>query len=183
MQTGYAGGNLLNLFSHLQTDLSGFDFSHLAIRQAYLANAILHNTNFTNVNISETVFAETFGGVLSVAFSPDGQYLATGDTKGEIQIWDTGTRKQLVRCRGHQHWTWAVTFSPDGRYLASAADDYLVKLWDVETGQCLHTYKGHTYSVNAVAFSPEGNILTSCGQAMGKKQPCFEKETTDICHR
>ncbi|MHC5849487.1 WD40 domain-containing protein [Nostoc sp.] len=164
VQTGYAGGNLLNLFSHLQTDLSGFDFSHLVIRQAYLANATLHNTNFTGVNISETVFAETFGGVLSVAFSPDGEYLATGDTKGEIQIWDSATGKQLICCRGHQHWTWAVTFSPDGRYLASAADDYLVKLWDVKTGQCLHTYKGHTYSVNAVAFSPEGKILASCGQ-------------------
>ncbi|MBE8997326.1 hypothetical protein IQ274_03610 [Nostoc sp. LEGE 12447] len=164
VQTGYAGGNLLNLFSYLQTDLSSFDFSHLAIRQAYLANTTLHNTNFTNVKIRETVFAETFGGVLSVAFSSDGQYLATSDTKGDIQIWDVNTVKQLVRCRGHQHWTWSVTFSPDGRYLASASDDYLVKLWDVETGQCLHTYQGHTYSVNAVAFSPQGNIVASCGQ-------------------
>ncbi|ACC84433.1 eIF2A-related protein [Nostoc punctiforme] len=164
VQTGYAGGNLLNLFSYLQTDLSSFDFSHLAIRQAYLANTTLHNTNFTNVKIRETVFAETFGGVLSVAFSSDGQYLATSDTKGDIQIWDVSTVKQLVRCRGHQHWAWSVAFSPDGRYLASASDDYLVKLWDVETGQCLHTYQGHTYSVNAVAFSPKGNIVASCGQ-------------------
>ncbi|RCJ37914.1 hypothetical protein A6770_14080 [Nostoc minutum NIES-26] len=164
VQTGYAGGNLLNLFSHLKTDLRGFDFSNLAIRQAYLANATLHDTNFTNVKISETIFAETFGGVVGVAFSPDGQYLATSDTKGEIQIWDTGTVKQLIRCRGHLHWTWAISFSPDGQYLASVADDYLVKLWDVETGQCLQTYKGHTYSVNSVAFSPNGGILASCGQ-------------------
>jgi WD40 repeat protein len=91
---------------------------------------------------------------LYVTYSSDGQRLATSDTKGEIQIWDTCTGEQLIRCRGHQHWTWAVAFSPDGRYLASASDDYLVKLWDVETGQCLETYKGHTYSVNTALTQP-----------------------------
>ncbi|MEJ1930622.1 WD40 repeat domain-containing protein [Nostoc sp. NIES-2111] len=162
-QTGYTTGNLLNLFSYLQTDLQRYDFSGLTIRQAYLANTNLHQTNFINAQFIGTVFAETFGGVVSVAFSPDGKYFATSDTKGEIQIWDADTAKQLLRCRGHQHWTWAVAFSPDGMYLASASDDYLVKLWDVETGRCLQTYTGHTYSVNDVAFSPHG-ILASCGQ-------------------
>jgi len=164
MQTGYAAGNLLNLFCHLKTDLKGLDFSHLAIRQAYLANATLHDVDFTGTQISQTVFAETFGGVVSVTFSPDGERLATSDTKGDIQIWDTHTGEQLVRCRGHQHWTWAVAFSPDGQYLASASDDYLVKLWEVETGKCLQTYKGHTQSVSSVAFSPDGQIIASCSQ-------------------
>ncbi|MCA1992267.1 MAG: hypothetical protein LDL41_09530, partial [Coleofasciculus sp. S288] len=164
VETGYAGGNLLNLFCHLKTDLKGFDCSQLAIRQAYLANATLHDVDFTGAKISQTVFAETFGGVVSVTFSPDGQSFATSDTKGEIQIWDTRTGEQLVRCRGHQHWTWAVAFSPDGHYLASASDDYRVKLWDVETGECLQTYKGHTYSVSAIAFSPDGQIIASSSQ-------------------
>ncbi|MEP0885603.1 NB-ARC domain-containing protein [Trichocoleus sp. ST-U3] len=163
-QTGYAAGNLLNLFCHLKTELKGFDFSHLAIRQAYLANATLHEADFTGTQISQTVFAETFGGVVCVTFSPNGEVFATSDTKGEIHIWDAYTGEQLVRCRGHQHWTWAIAFSPDGRYLASAGDDYLVKLWHVETGQCLQTYQGHTYSVNAVAFSPDGQIIASCSQ-------------------
>lgn len=162
--TGYAAGNLLNLFCYLKTDLTNFDFSYLFIRQAYLANATLHNVDFTNSQISQTIFAETFGGVTCVTYSPDGKRFATSDTKGDLQIWDTSSTEQLVRCRGHQHWTWAVAFSPDGQYLASAGDDYLVKLWDVETGQCLQTYKGHTYSVNAVAFSPDGQIIASCSQ-------------------
>ncbi|HBB34353.1 MAG TPA: hypothetical protein DDZ80_16510 [Cyanobacteria bacterium UBA8803] len=164
IQAGYAGGNLLNLFCHLKTDLRGFDFSHLAIRQAYLVDTVLYDTDFTASQISQTVFAETLGGVVSVTFTPDGQRLATSDTKGDIQIWDTGTGKQLVRCRGHQHWTWAIAFSPDGKYLASASDDYLVKLWEVESGQCLQTYKGHTYSASALAFSPNGQIIASGSQ-------------------
>jgi WD40 repeat protein len=163
-QIGYGAGNLLNLFCYLKTDLTGFDFSHLVIRQAYLANATLHDVDFSNSQISQTVFAETFSGVTGVTYSPDGKRFATSDTKGDIQIWDTSTGEKLVRCRGHLHWTWAVAFSPDGQYLASAGDDYLVKLWDVETGQCLQTYQGHTYSVNAVAFSPDGQILASCSQ-------------------
>jgi hypothetical protein len=163
-QTGYAGGNLLNVFCYLKTVLKGLNFSALVIRQAYLLNAVLHDTNFKDAQVEQTVFAETFGGIVSVVFSPDGQRLATSDSRGDIQIWDAQTGTQVVRCQGHQNWTWAVGFSPNGQYLGSVSDDCRVKLWEVETGQCLQTYEGHTYSVNAVAFSPNGQLLASCGQ-------------------
>jgi WD40 repeat protein len=161
---GYAAGNLLNLFCHLKTNLQGFDFSHLTIRQAYLRNATLHDVNFTGCQIGQTAFAETFGGVVGIAFSPNGKDLATSDTKGDIQIWDARTLIKSVNCQGHHHWTWAIAFSPDGQYLASASDDHQVKLWDVATGECLRTYTGHTFSVNAIAFSPDGQILASSAQ-------------------
>jgi WD40 repeat protein len=163
-ETGYAGGNLLNLFCHLKTELRGFDFSHLVIRQAYLLNAVLHEVDFTGSHLSQTIFAETFGGVVGIAFSPNGKCLATSDTKGDIQIWDSRTLEKLTNCQGHQHWTWSVEFSPDGQYLASASDDYKVKLWDVATGDCLYTYTGHTYSVNTVTFSPDGTMIASSSQ-------------------
>jgi WD40 repeat protein len=163
-KAGYAGGNLLNLFCYLKTDLQGFDFSDLAIRQAYLSHAILHNVNFTNSQVSQTVFTETFSGVVGITYSPDGQYLATSDTKGDIQIWDAETLAKVAHCQGHLHWTWAVDFSPDGKYLVSASDDYRLKLWDVSTGECLQTYLGHTLSVNAVSFSPDGQTIASSSQ-------------------
>jgi WD40 repeat protein len=162
--TGYAAGNLLNLFCHLHTDLQGYDFSHLSIRQAYLLDTTLHDVNFTGSHISQTVFAETFGGVVGIAFSPDGSYLATSDTKGDIQIWDAHNYAKYANCKGHQHWTWAVSFSPNGQYLASGSDDHRVKLWDVATGECLRTYTGHTFSVNAVTFSPDGETIASASQ-------------------
>jgi hypothetical protein len=143
-QTGYGGGNLLNLFCYLKTDLKGFDFSSLAIRQAYPLNTVLPNTDCTNAQISQTILAETIGGIVSIAFSHDGRHLAISDIRGDIQIWDAQTRTQLVRCHGDQHWTLAVTFSPNGQYLASVSDDCRVKLWEVETGQCLCTYEGYT---------------------------------------
>lgn len=169
---GYAAGNLLNLFWQLQSNLSenaertfhDRDFSHLNIRQAYLPLATLHRTNFSGCKIHQSVFAETFGGVASVAFSPDGKRLATSDTSGDIQIWELPSGSQLVHCKGHEHWVWAVAFSPDGQFLASASDDYRVKLWDVETGTCLKTFIGHTYSINAIAFSPDGRYIATGSQ-------------------
>ncbi len=161
---GYGAGNVINLLHQLKFDLTGYNFSHLTIRQAYLPNATLHQVNFAHTEIDRCVFAETFGGITSVAFSPDGQLLATSDTKGEIKIWQVKDGKQLVSCQGHLHWVWAIAFTPDGRTLASVADDYLVKLWDVNTGQCFRTLKGHTYSVNAIALSPDGRTLATSGQ-------------------
>jgi hypothetical protein len=161
---GYAGGNLLNLFTHLKTDLTEFNFSHLAIRQAYLANTTLHQTDFTGARFEQTVFAETFGGVLCVAYSPDGKLLASSDSNGEIQVRDSRTFEPILRFRGHQHWAWAIAFSPDGKYLVSAAMDRLVKLWDLKTGKCLQTYTKHTYGVNALAFHPDSELFATAGE-------------------
>jgi WD40 repeat protein len=161
---GYAVGNLLNLFIHLKTDLQGYDFSHLAIRQAYLVDAILHNVNFTGSQISQTAFAEIFGAVIGIAYSPDGKLLATGDTNGGLQVWNTRSMDRPITCSGHGHWTYGVDFSPDGQYLVSAGEDLLVKLWDVATGKCLYTYEGHTGCISSVFFSPDGTIVASCGK-------------------
>ncbi len=164
-KTDYAAGNLLNLLCHLKVDLQGFDFSGLAIRQAYLLDTTLHNVDFTGSQITQSVFTETFGIVLGLAYSPDGRRIAISDTKGGIQIRDAYTLEQVSRCRGHWHWTWAVHFSPDGKYLVSASDDYQVKLWDVINGECLHTYTtGQTNSVNTVAFSPDGQTIATLAE-------------------
>ncbi len=160
----YAAGNILNLLCHLQVDLQGWDCSGLTVRQAYLAEVLLRNTNFNNTHFTDTVFAETFGSVLALAYSPDGKLLATSGTNSEIKIWDAETYQEILCCRGHKHWVMFVCFSPDSRYLASASDDYTVKLWDVATGQCLHTYIGHTDSVNVVVFSPNGDIIATGAQ-------------------
>ncbi len=164
VDNGYAAGNLLNLFWQLHSDLSDRNFSKLTIRQAYLPNVSLHRTNFSHCKIAQSVFAETFGGVVSVAFSPDGKRLATSDTSGAIQLWDMPSGRQLVICKGHKHWTWEVAFSPNGQCLISASDDYLVKLWDVHTGDCLKTFVGHTYSVNAIAISSDGQYIATSSQ-------------------
>ncbi len=161
---GYGAGNIVNLLHQLQFDLTGYDFSQISVWQAYLVNVNLHQVNFTGADLAKSVFAETFGGVACVAFSPDDQLLATSDTSGEVQIWEIASGKQLQAFKADTAWTWSVAFSPDGHRLASAGDDYAVKLWDVKTGKCLQLLKGHTSTVNAIAVHPAGQVLASCGQ-------------------
>jgi len=158
---GYAGGNVLNLLCYLKIDLNSYDFSYLTIWQAYLQNVNLYNVSFAYSDLSKSVFAETFGGILSVAFSPDAKLLVTGNADGEIRLWQIATAQQLFTLKGHTAWVRSVAFSPDGNTLASGSSDYTVKLWDVRGGTCLKTLQGHTSRVQSVAFSPDGDMLTT----------------------
>lgn len=162
LESGYAAGNVLNLLCQLQADLSGYDFSHLTIWQAYLQDVNLHNINFAHANLRQSVFAEQLTSVLSVAFSPDGQLLATGDANGEVRLWGVADSKLLRICKGHAGWVHSVTFSPDGRMLASGSSDQTVKLWNVSDGTEIKTLEGHNQRIRSVAFSPDGQTLASC---------------------
>ncbi|MBW4458356.1 MAG: NACHT domain-containing protein [Nostoc indistinguendum CM1-VF10] len=158
---GYGGGNLINLLSQLEIDLSSYDFSHLSIWQAYLANLNLHQVNFAYADLAKSIFAETFGNVLSIALSSDGKLLASGDTCGEIHLWSVIDGQKLFTWKGHASWIIEVTFSPDGQILASGGFDKIVKLWDVNTGQCLKVLEGHTGYILTIKFSSDSQTLVS----------------------
>jgi hypothetical protein len=157
----YAGGNLINLLRHLHIDSTGYDFSGLCIRQAYLLGMNLHDTNFADTDWANSVFTDTFGSIHSVAFSPDGRWLASGDFNGDIRLWDALTHQLQSISIGHTNWARTITFSPDGRTLASGSFDCTVRLWDVKTGKCLQTFADRAQAVNSVAFSPDGNLIVS----------------------
>jgi WD40 repeat protein len=160
-QPNYGAGNVLNLCRHLEMDLTGYDFSSLSIRQACLQDVNLHQVNFTEAEFVNCAFASTFGGVTSVAFSSNGQQLATSDTNGGIQIWSLSQGKPLAICTGHNSWVWSVTYSPTQPILASCGQDHQVRLWDSQTGQCLKLLEEHTGIVTSVTFSPDGQWLAS----------------------
>ncbi|MEH2369175.1 NB-ARC domain-containing protein [Nostoc sp.] len=164
LEPGYTAGNILNLLSHLETDLSGYDFSHLTVWQADLRNINLHNVNFTYADLAKSVFVETLGGIHSVAFSPNGKLLATGDTNGEIRLYQVADGKQLLTVKGHIGFIWPVAFSPDGHIFASGGDDQKVKLWNTNTGQCLANLQGHSGGIWSIAFSPDGQLLASSSE-------------------
>jgi WD40 repeat protein/transcriptional regulator with XRE-family HTH domain len=161
LEQSYTAGNVFNLLCDLETDLSGYDFSYLTIWQADLQNVKLHNTNFAHAHLAKCVFGETFGGIFSVAFSPNGKLLATGDTNGEIRLYEVANSQQLMTCKGHTGWIWSVTFSSDDQVLASGSNDQTIKLWDTSTGQCLKTLEGHSGGVRSVTFSPGGQVIAS----------------------
>jgi WD40 repeat protein len=127
--------------------------------------------NFGQVGLSQgqipPVRTLGFGGVASVAFSPDGRYLAVGTWGGSsVQLIDTSSWQVIRTFEDHTDSVWSVAFSPDGRLLASGSDDKTIKLWEVATGSLVRTLTGHPNWVRAVAFSPDGRLLASgsCGR-------------------
>lgn len=160
-EPGYTAGNIVNLLCQLETDLSGYDFSHLAVWQADFKSVPLRGTNLSYADLTQSVFSETFGGILTVAYSPNGLFLATGDTNGEIRLYRMSDGQQQLIFQGHSSWVLSLAFSPNSNVLASSSTDYTVKLWDVSTGQCLQTLREHDNEIWSVVFSPNGEYLAS----------------------
>jgi predicted NACHT family NTPase len=79
--------------------------------------------------------------VWSVAFSPDGQRLASASMDNTVRLWDIQTGTHLFTLDGHSDDVKSVAFSPDGQWLASASDDRTVRLWDTKAGNLLLTLK------------------------------------------
>jgi WD40 repeat protein len=100
--------------------------------------------------------------VYSVAFSPDGKTLASGDGYGIIMLWDAITHQpigQPIIGKGPSMWTAHVaSFSPDGTTLAFCGDDGVV-LWDLTARQPNGTLL--TQDCEGVFFSPDSNTLVS----------------------
>jgi WD40 repeat protein/serine/threonine protein kinase len=104
--------------------------------------------------------------VNGMAFSPNGERLASGGGDGSIKIWNSRTRGLIQSFSAHTDWVVSVAFHPDGKHLASRGVDRKVKVWDLTaTGQAEWTEPcdvvrkfGTAYTV---AFSLDGRQLAA----------------------
>ena len=161
LSSNYAAGNLINLCCQLQLDLTGYDFSGLAIWQAFLSQINLHQVNFAYADLAKSIFTETFSDIFCLAFSPDGTFLATGEPSGEIRLWKVIDNQLLWVCKAHTNWVMSVVWSPDGTMIASGSQDHRVKLWEARTGQALKTLQGHTDSVHSLSWHPSQIMIAT----------------------
>ena len=64
-----------------------------------------------------------------LAFSPDGEALATAGMSRKVRLWNPATGQELLTLEGHKAQINSVAFSPDGSVLASCSHDGAVRLW------------------------------------------------------
>ena len=102
----------------------------------------------------------------SMAFSPDGQTLATGGDWPDrtIRLWDAATGVLTRTLDVSEFSGGSLAFSPDGNTLAGETYNKKVRLWNVETGARILSLEGHTSSITSVAFSPDGRTVASGSQ-------------------
>ncbi|NET37805.1 MAG: NACHT domain-containing protein [Cyanothece sp. SIO1E1] len=161
-EIGYLGSNIAQLMLAQTPDaLVDSDLSQTKLPGVDFTKTYLSRLNFQDAHLAEVLLSKAIAGVSSVAFSLAGDYLAIGDRKGTVQIWQVATGQVVWVGLGHSDWVWSVAFSPDGHTLASGSDDQTVKLWSTATGECLSTLTGHSNWVLSVAFSPDGHTLVS----------------------
>ncbi|WFD42748.1 Kinesin- motor protein [Malassezia psittaci] len=101
--------------------------------------------------------------VACVAFSPDGEHIASAGADQNIQIYTTRTGRLMHTLQGHGKGVNAVCWTQDSKYVASASDDKNVYLWDVEQMRIVRTFSGHTSYVFCIACHPQSTLLVSGG--------------------
>ena len=122
--------------------------------------------------------------VESLAFSPDGKFLAIGSGEpsrgGEIKIWDiqsggtvaespaqSAPKSAPVFAREfpniHSDTVLALEFSADGKFLASGAADKIARITDLASGKVVKSFEGHTHHILGIAWSLDGRTLATAG--------------------
>ena len=99
--------------------------------------------------------------VPAVAWSPDGEHLASGGADRIVRLWRTRDGAPLASLEGHTKTVTSLVWSPDGRLLVSGSLDGSVRIWWVAYNALLCALEEHESPVWSVAYAPDGESLVS----------------------
>lgn len=99
----------------------------------------------------------------TVAFAPDGRYVAAAGADAVVRVWDVQTKSEVRGLRGHTDWVTSVAFSPNGQSIASVAaeKDNTLRVFELPPLDTASAAGGHMLAVNAVAVSPNGKLVAT----------------------
>ena len=93
-------------------------------------------------------------GILSVAFSPDGQRIVTGSLDMTARVWEAAKGNEPLTLKGHSDDVFSVAFSPDGQRIVTGSWDGTAKVWEAASGKELLTLKGHGNEITSAVPLP-----------------------------
>jgi WD40 repeat protein len=155
------GGALLTLKGQVAGQAKHAVFSPDGKR---LASAIARPAIWNlNADHEGTILSGPGSDIWTVALSPDGKTIVSGDTDGAIKRWDVLHRRQVLAVKGHEAPIRGIAFSPQGDQIASVSDDKTLKIWAADKLEEIRTLRGHTGGLLGVAYSPDGKKILSGG--------------------
>lgn len=98
-------------------------------------------------------------GIPTVAFSPDGQLVASASFDQTARVWEPVSGRNVAVLQGHTKRLNRLAFSPDSRLVVTGSLDQTARVWEAASGRSLLTLAGHTDNVEDVAFSPDGKTI------------------------
>ena len=138
-----------------------------------------HNVKIWNIETG-TLVNELEGHtdtILSITYSPDGRYIASGSRDGTVRLWCALTGKEIKKFFGHKYGTVVSAFSTNGKFLFanpfSSNDGETSKIWDIETGKevvvdGLGCFLGYNESKSLCCFRGENSTVRIYDTLTGK---------------
>ncbi|MBX9257985.1 WD40 repeat domain-containing protein [Desmonostoc muscorum CCALA 125] len=180
-------GELVTTLTGHSSEVFGVDFSPDGQTLASASNMEFQDGNIKLWDIRTGRVKQTLGSSLvslrtsCVAFSPDGETLATGHFDAAIRLWHPISGKEIRTLRGHGWDVNSLTFSPDGRFLVSGGIDGAIMIWNWRNGERIRTlnrpsdffgsmvswFDRSVGSIRSVAISPDGQTIASGGSSAG----------------
>jgi predicted Ser/Thr protein kinase len=118
-----------------------------------------------NVANSQQVasFSGGAGGVLALAWHPDGARILAGNgfPNNSISLWNAQNGTSLASYTGHASSVTALAWSPDGQFFASGSLDNTVCVWNINNNTAITVFKGHLSLITSLAWSPDGKRIAS----------------------
>uniref|UniRef100_A0AAQ5XJ46 Mitogen-activated protein kinase binding protein 1 n=1 Tax=Amphiprion ocellaris TaxID=80972 RepID=A0AAQ5XJ46_AMPOC len=117
-------------------------------------------------NKQHHIFNSSRKAITTLAFSPDGKYVVTGESghMPAVRVWDVSEHVQVSELQEHKYGVACVAFSPNGKYIVSVGyqHDMIVNVWNWKKNVVVAANKVSS-KVTAVSFSDDSSYFVTAG--------------------